>query len=88
MARCGRKWSFITCYFLKVHWTCTRPQAKSQDITFEAIKIYQNDRLNLSFMKDEDTYGKKWPEPILQQILKSDFHFETEFMLIPMQKSF
>ena len=41
-----------------------RPQATSEAITFEQIKIQtdqasQNDRLILSFVKDEDTYGKK-----------------------------
>ena len=58
------KWPFISCYFLGVHRTCSRPHVASEAITFEPIKIQtclapQNDRLNLSFVKDEHTNGKK-----------------------------
>ena len=57
-------WPFISCYFLGVCRTCMRPQATSEAITFEPIKIQtrsasQNDCLNLSFVKDKHTYGKK-----------------------------
>ena len=27
----------------------------------------QNDRQNLSFVKDEHAYGKKWPEKVVQR---------------------
>ena len=38
-------------------------------ITFEPIKIQtcsapQKDRLNLSFVKDENTVGEKWPKMV------------------------
>ena len=55
---------FINCYLLGVCRTWLQPQATSEAITFEVIKIQtssasQNDRLNLSFVKDKHTYGKK-----------------------------
>ena len=39
---------------------------KSETVTFKPIKP-QNDCLNLSFVKDEHTYGKKWPEMVVQR---------------------
>ena len=38
--------------------------------TFEPVEVQtcsapQNDRLNLSFVKDEHTNGKKWPEMVV-----------------------
>ena len=32
-------------------------------------------------MKDEDTYGKKWPEMVLEQLFKSNIHFRSVFRL-------
>ena len=58
--------------------TCMWPQATSEAITFEAIKIQthsasQNDRLNLSFVKDKHLYGKKMarkgPTTVIYQYL-------------------
>ena len=41
----------------------------------------QNDRLSLSFVKNEDTHSKKkWPETILQQLFKSNIHFRSLFI--------
>ena len=56
----------------------------SEAITFEPIKVQtrctpQNDRVSLSFVKDEDTYGKKWPETVLEQLFKSNIHFRSVF---------
>ena len=55
---------------------------------FEPIKIQtrlapQNDRLNLSFVKDENTVGeKKWPEMILNgHYLSCPIHFRSEFKI-------
>ena len=58
------KWPFIRCYFSKVYRTRMRPPATSEAIPFEPITFQtrqapQNDCLNLSFVKDEYTYGKK-----------------------------
>ena len=41
-------------------------------ITFEPIisktcQAPQNDRQNLSFVKDEHTYGKKWPKKVVHR---------------------
>ena len=57
-------WPFSSCYFLGVCRTCTQPQATSEAITFEPIKIQtrsasQNDLQNLSFVKDKQAYGNK-----------------------------
>ena len=57
-----RKWKFL-------HF------ATFEAINFEPIKILthqasQNDRLNLSFVKDEDTYGKKLARNGLITVIK------------------
>ena len=54
------------------------------DIAIEPIKVQthsasQNDRLNLSFVKDKHTEGKKWPEMFIQQPLVTHFHFESDY---------
>ena len=64
MARYGRKMAFYQLLFLGVHRTCFRPQITSEAITFEPIKVQtcsasQNDRLNLSFVKDTHGNAKK-----------------------------
>ena len=56
-------------------------------ITFEPIIIYiryapQNDPLNLSVVKDEHTNGKKWPEMVVKRPFMSQFHFESEYILL------
>ena len=44
----------------------------------------QNDRLNLNFVKDKHTYGKKRSERVLKQSFISIFHFRSEYsMYIP-----
>ena len=53
-------------------------------ITFEQIsfKIYQasqTDRLNLSFVKDELTMAKKFPERVVKQSFLSNFGFPSVF---------
>ena len=58
------EWPFISCYFLKVSRAPARPPFTSEAIKFEPIKIYyckapQNDRLNLIFVKDKHTVGRK-----------------------------
>ena len=68
----------------KCEWKYLR-FAAFEAITFEPIKIQthlasQNDRLSLSFVKNEDTHSKKkWPETILQQLFKSNIHFRSLF---------
>ena len=61
------------CFFYKIiknqRWKILH-FATSEAITFEPIEVQtrctpQNDRVSLSFVKYEDTYGKKWPETIL-----------------------
>jgi hypothetical protein len=47
---------------------------KYQDLAFDTIRIYtylkpQNDCLNLSFVKDEDTYVKKMARKVLITVL-------------------
>ena len=58
------EWPFISCFFLKVSRAPARPPFTSEAIKFEPIKIYyckapQNDRLNLIFVKDKHTVGRK-----------------------------
>ena len=53
-------------------------------ITFEPIIIQicyapQNDRLNLSFVIDEHTNGKKCSEMVVKRQFMSQFHFESEY---------
>ena len=47
----------------------------------------QNDRLNLSFVKDNRTEGKKWPEMFVQQPFMSHFHFKSDYSFIITVKS-
>ena len=59
-----QKWLLISCYSLGVRRTCKMPQTTFEATTFDPIKIQthkapQNDRQNLSFVKDIHTYGKK-----------------------------
>ena len=39
----------------------------------------QNDHLNLSFVKDDHTNGKIWPEMVVKRPFMSQFHFESEY---------
>ena len=59
-------------------------------ITFEPIGIlthsaYQNDRLNLSFVKDKHTFAKKLPEMVVKLSFMSQFYIETEYSVILFQ---
>ena len=61
-------------------------------ITLKQIRIYtcyasQYDCLNHSFVKDEHTYSKKWPEIVVERSFMSNFHFETVFRTIPCSQS-
>ena len=56
-------------------------------ITFDSIKIEthlapQNDRLNLSFVKDEIQVAKKWPEMVQRAIYLVRF-ISDQSLLIP-----
>ena len=46
-----------------------------QPIISKTCKAPQNDRQNLSFVKDEHTYGKKWPEKAIQRSLIKEHSF-------------
>ena len=55
-------------------------------ITFEPIKILthkapQNDRLNLSFVKEVHVIGKKWPEMVVKLTFIILFHFRTVYTI-------
>ena len=81
------KWTFISCYFLGAHRTYFWLQVTSEAINFEPIKIQtcyapQNDRLNLSFVKDEHTNGKKWPEMVVTRSFIKDIRFQSLFMWV------
>ena len=58
------KCSFVSCYNLKVSQACPRPPFTSEVKSFEPNNIQthsapQNDRLNLLFVKDKYTVGRK-----------------------------
>ena len=38
-------------------------------------------KLRFRPVKDEHTYGKKWPEMVVKQSFLNNFHFETVFSL-------
>ena len=53
-------------------------------ITVESIKVQkcsapQNDRLNLSFVKDNHVGGKKWPGMVVTWPFISIFHFRSDY---------
>ena len=62
-------------------------------ITFEPIGIlthsaHQNDRLNLSFVKDKHTVGKKWPELVVKRPFILSFLFRNRvYILVSLCKS-
>ena len=43
--------------------------------------MYQPDRLNLRFVKDEHTYGQKWPEMVIYGYLRVTFFLWTIFLM-------
>ena len=64
MAKYGSKMSFIGWYIFKVSQARPRPPFTSEAIIFEPINIQthqapKNDRLNLLFVKDKHTVGRK-----------------------------
>ena len=53
-------------------------------ITYDPIRTQtcsapQNDRLNLSFVKDIHVVGGKWPEMVVNRSFVRDIHFKTVF---------
>ena len=53
-------------------------------ITFEPIRfqtylVHQNDNLNLIFVKDKYTVGRKWPEMAVTWAIVIVIHFYSEY---------
>ena len=76
------QWQFKLISYRSEFWLLRRKSA----VIFSKLKIQtceapQNDRLNLSFVKDDHTYVKKKPEMVIEPDMHSQFYIESVYII-------